>query len=607
MRQSKLFQTNLIGQILLFSMVGVILSVFFSWTLQARLTEEFTNRGMAISQSIANSSVELLLNRDASTIQATIDQFLNLESGVAYVFVVDDQGEFLAHTFVPGIPPEFLGPAERAKDRTVIRDLSLADRGEFIDIAAPILAGSVGFVHIGMDKKIIRATIQSTIIQQVGLIAIIFVIAVAITYIQANRISQPVMQLARFASQMTSSSIAELAVLQSDPQLLAIAKREDEVGQLTTNFQQMVAEIQGREQRLERRAIRLETIVGLGERLSAILDFNQLLAEMVNQVKEQFDYYHAHVYIVDDEHQTLVMTAGAGEAGIKMKAKGHSIPLNAPTSLVARAARSSEVVSIDNVREAPDWLPNPLLPDTYSELAVPIVLEGNVVGVLDVQENEVAGLNEGDAAMLRLLANQVAVAIRNARHFETVQQALTKAQALQEQYLEQAWNRDRVSQYTTGRVDLRLDGAESTPVHDPDGQAEIRPALTAPLRLQDKIIGHLKLEDSDPDRDWAEQELALVNAVLDQVAQTAENLRLFDETRERAGREATIREITDKLRAASNLKGLVQTASEELGDYLSATHIKLKLGVKTPASDQPLIASTEKPNNDKDISANGNS
>ena len=581
MRQSKLFQANLIGQIILFSVIAVILSVFFSLTLQTRLTEEFINRGTAISQSIANSSVELLLNRDASTIQATIDQFLNIENGVAYVFVVDDQGEFFAHTFVPGIPPEILDITEGSKDRTVIRDLSLADGGEFIDIAAPILAGSVGFVHIGMDKGIIWATVWSAIIQQVGLIAVIFVVAVAITYIQANRISQPVMQLANFARRMTSSSIAELAVLQSDPQLLAIAKREDEVGQLTANFQQMVAEIQGREQRLEQRATHLETISSLGERLTAILDFDQLLVEMVNQVKDSFDYYHAHVYIIDDEHQTLVMTAGAGEAGTKMKTKGHNIPLNAPTSLVARAARSNQIVSVDNVREAPDWLPNPLLPDTYSELAIPIVLEGEVVGVLDVQEDEVAGLDEGDAGILRLLANQVAVAIRNARHFEAVQQALAEARVLQEQYLEQAWNRDRLSRYATGRVDLRLDGPESSPAHDPDGQAEIRPGLAAPLRLQDKIIGHLKLEDGNPDRAWTEQELALVNAVLDQVAQTADNLRLLEDVKERASRDRLVNDVSAKLRGAPDMESLLEIGAAELAKILNPARTFVRLGPET--------------------------
>ena len=104
-----------------------------------------------------------------------------------------------------------------------------------------------------------------------------------------------------------------------------------------------------------------------------------------------------------DPVENLVVAAGTGEAGAEMKAKGHSIRLDARTSLVARAARSGEIVRVDDVREAEDWLPNPLLPHTCSEMAVPIILEGGVVGVLDVQEDKIVGLDEGDANLLRSL------------------------------------------------------------------------------------------------------------------------------------------------------------------------------------------------------------
>ena len=152
------------------------------------------------------------------------------------------------------------------------------------------------------------------------------------------------------------------------------------------------------EERVVSRTQRLEVVASLSEQLNAILDFDQLLLELVSQVKDTFGYYHAHVYMLD-ESQNLVMAAGAGEAGRQMMAQGHSISLDVPTSLVARAARTNQIVSIANVREAADWLPNPLLPDTYSEMAVPIVSEGQVVGVLDVQQDEVAGLDEGDAGL----------------------------------------------------------------------------------------------------------------------------------------------------------------------------------------------------------------
>ncbi len=597
MRQLKLFQANLIGQIILFIAIAVILSFFFSLTLKTRLTEEFITRGTVISQSIANSSVDLLLNRDASTIQATIDQFVDTERGVAYVFVVDDQEEFLAHTFVPGVPPEILSIAKGKKDQTVVRDLNIAGKGEFIDVAAPILAGSIGFVHVGMDKGVIQATIRSSIIQQVGLIAIIFVIAVAIIYIQTNRISQPIIQLTDFTRQMASSSVADRAALQSNPQLLAIARREDEVGQLTANFQQMVTEIQRREYRLERRAINLEIIANLSERLTAILDVDQLLVEMVNQLKERFGYYHANIYLLDDQRKTLVMAEGAGAAGAEMKARGHSIPLNAPASLVARAARSGEIVRVDNVHEAKDWLPNPLLPDTRSEMAVPVVVEGRVAGVLDVQEDRIAALNERDANGLRSLANQVATAIRNARLFQETQAALFEVQELNRRLTQEVWRdiSDKVS--TTGYVFTKSGAASTSTEWLPVMSQAVRQKglaqdangangsdfgqgganIAVPLTLRDEVIGVIGIERPS-DRPWSEDELTAIQTITEQVALALDAARLARETERAAWRDRTVSETTARIWSSDEVADVMKAAVAQLGEKLKASEVVIQLG-----------------------------
>jgi GAF domain-containing protein len=358
----------------------------------------------------------------------------------------------------------------------------------------------------------------------------------------------------------------------------------------------------------------------LGERLSAILDLETLLAEMVNQIKDNFGYYHAHAYLLDERGEQLVVAAGTGEAGAEMKARRHAISLNAPASLVARAARTGEIVNVANVRQAQDWLPNPLLPDTYSEMAVPIMLTGQVVGVLDVQEDEIAGLDEGDASLLRSLANQVAVAIRNARLFNEVETALAEARAAQARYLEQAWVKAKIAPQgghlsghharpdapalaeltlveakrqalaqdrpaviaLTSQSSLTPQGGESD-LHLPEGD-RAGPAvetIVAPITLQGNPIGALQLHPLSPDQTWSEDDLAIVAAVTEQLAQSAESMRLFEETRGRASREQQIREITDRLRTAPDLERLMAIATEELGRRLDATHAKLELGFES--------------------------
>ena len=434
----------------------------------------------------------------------------------------------------------------------------------------------------------IFAIIRSNVI--LALVAAIFAIGVGLLITRS--IANPLANLVRTARQIAAGDLRQRATVE----------RQDEIGELAQAFNLMTSQLQtlidNLEDRVLNRTRRLESVATLGERLTALLDFDELLNELVNQVKKTFDYYHAHVYILDEQQQNLVMVAGVGQAGAEMKAKGHAIALDARSSLVARAARRGEVVSVANVREAEDWLPNPLLPDTYSEMAVPIILEGQVVGVLDVQQDEVAGLDEGDENLLRSLANQVAIAIRNARLFKQIETALAETRAAQEQYLEQGWDKSkfapRQSQYLYARPEAApLDEAKQQALAAARQQAVAQPmvvtlndddfeakSLVAPINLGKKKIGTVQLHTSDNKQAWSEDDLAIIEAVADQLAQTAENLRLFEETQNRASREQAIREITDKLRASSNLGALLETAARELGQRLGARHTVLELGIE---------------------------
>ena len=334
------------------------------------------------------------------------------------------------------------------------------------------------------------------------------------------------------------------------------------------------------ERRVEERTQELVTVAALTERLSANLNLAELLVALVNRVQELFSYYHVHVYLVDETGQNLVVAEGTGSAGESLKASGHAIPLNAPTSLVAQAARTGQVVRIDDVTQAEDWLANPLLPDTRSEMAVPILLAGEAVGVLDVQQDEVAGLDEADAGVLRALANQVAVAIRNAQAFAQTEAALAEARALQEQYLAQSWQETQLGgeEYHYHRPDAP----------QPDGVAmAAQSAVTELIKIQDRVIGRLQLQETDLTRQrrLTDQELAFVRAIADQVGQTAESLRLFEETRQQADYERLLGEVTQKIRQAPNLESLAKTAAESLHEVLGGSGGRVTFQVETSQPD----------------------
>jgi sigma-B regulation protein RsbU (phosphoserine phosphatase) len=231
----------------LFGIIATATSLLSGWNLSRSLTDEFKSKGTAIATSIADSSVEILLNRDASTMQAIIDQFLDI-TGVSYVFVIDAQREVISHTFVPGIPEEVLRlhedfPTPGFREVIGIQELHIKGLGDVIDISAPILAGVAGHVHVGMDRKLIRDNILSVVIRQQGLIFVIFLMSIVFAYILVGRISQPLKRLAEHAEKLASYDFSAQGDLQSDDIRSLALNAQDEVGELAESFVYMEQEL----------------------------------------------------------------------------------------------------------------------------------------------------------------------------------------------------------------------------------------------------------------------------------------------------------------------------------------------------------------------------
>lgn len=176
------------------------------------------------------------------------------------------------------------------------------------------------------------------------------------------------------------------------------------------------------EEVLARRAAELQTVAQVGTATATILETDKLLQEVVDLTKRSFRLYHAHIYLLNEAGDTLVLAAGAGEVGRQMVAQGWSIPLDRERSLVAQAARTRQGVVANNVRQTPGFLPNPLLPDTRAEMAVPLIRGEQLWGVLDVQADAVDYFSAEDVQIQTILAGQIAAALQNARSFAEQQQ-----------------------------------------------------------------------------------------------------------------------------------------------------------------------------------------
>jgi nitrate/nitrite-specific signal transduction histidine kinase len=243
---------------------------------------------------------------------------------------------------------------------------------------------------------------------------VILIVATLAALGLAQIISGPLIRLNAAAEQVAAGDLTIQAKVETG----------DETGTLAKTFNNMTAQLRDLigtlEHRVAERTKALATSAEVSRHLSTILNERQLVVEVVERLQAAFDYYHVHIYLMDEASGDLVLAGGTGEAGASMLASGHKVGRG--KGLVGRAAQNNIPVLVSDTSKDPGWLPNPLLPDTKSEAAVPIATADRVLGVLDVQHNIVQGLQQEDVDLLQSLANQVAIALLNARSYVNIQQ-----------------------------------------------------------------------------------------------------------------------------------------------------------------------------------------
>lgn len=227
MQIKRLFQKTLFGIVAMLGVIGLSTSWLAVDTVEGHLSEEYVSNSRNIAKTIADASVDILLNRDLATLQSLIDQFLGIQ-GIKYIYINNEDGEYLAHTFVPGIPEE-IRQSDPQSTATVNRDLP--GIGACVEVGSPILAGEAGTVHVGMDRGLIALKISAAIGQQVWLIGAAFILGVGGAIWFVHLAAKPIGQVLAYASTLAEST----TVAPTDGE--ALLEREDEAGDLARLFQ----------------------------------------------------------------------------------------------------------------------------------------------------------------------------------------------------------------------------------------------------------------------------------------------------------------------------------------------------------------------------------
>ena len=174
---------------------------------------------------------------------------------------------------------------------------------------------------------------------------------------------------------------------------------------------------------LDKRARELATVAEVSTTAATTLDIEKLLQNVVDLARERFDLYHAHIFLLDEKGENLQVSACGWEEGSEHTGThgDTSIPLDSEQSIVAEVARTRQASIVNDVRDDPNWLPNEQMPDTLSEMAVPLIVGENLIGVFDIQSNQANRFTEGDIDIQTTLASQIAIAMQNARSYTQAQ------------------------------------------------------------------------------------------------------------------------------------------------------------------------------------------
>jgi len=261
------------------------------------------------------------------------------------------------------------------------------------------------------------------------IVSVIVVVAVAIWI--ANSLTKPVTQITQAAQTIAQGNFDVKAEVEANDETSILA---DAFNSMTERLRSLIDTL---EERIQERTRALETSSDISSQVIAIRDIDELLQYVVARLQTEFNFYHAHIYLIEEETGDLVMVEGSGEVGQQLKEKRHR--LEPGHGIVGTVASTNEAFLSNNVDDLLNFVRNPLLPDTKSELAVPLRKGDEVLGVLDIQSEKIDRFAPSDQSLMQSIANQTAIAIDNARLLAETQVALQEVERLNLQLTGEVW------------------------------------------------------------------------------------------------------------------------------------------------------------------------
>lgn len=342
---------------------------------------------------------------------------------------------------------------------------------------------------------------------------------------------------------------------------------------LEQRVEQRTIELTIANQKAERRTEQLKTIAEIARAVITNRSLDELLGQLVNLISLRFGFYHVGIFLLDERKEFAILGAANSEGGQKMLARGHRLRVG-QQGIVGYVTYSGDPRIALNVGEDAVFFNNPDLPNTQSEVTLPLKFGQEIIGALDIQSRDTNAFSAEDIEVFTILADQVSVALQNARATEQVEHALQEAELASGKLTGRAWKGYSEAIRTRG---YRYDGVKTEPLKNTSRPVEEKESLSIPVQLRGQTIGRLKIKTSDTSRQWSEDELAIIESTAERAALAMDGARLLDEAQKRATRETFLSELAAKLSTSFQMDSILRDTVEELGQTLKGTTVTFQL------------------------------
>ncbi len=531
-----------------------------------------------------------------------VDQIRVGETG--YVYVVDDQGNLIAYrdtslvlqgknvTEIAGVSEFVRNPSGSADTTAGVQSYTGLSGttvvGTYVPLGSPQWA-----VVIELPSREAYQDVVTLGLRSLALIFIIGIVASLAGFFGARRTSAPLIELSNVAAEVAKGNLGAQAREIGPAELVQLASSfnnmtsqlRDSISNLEKRVKDRTADLENANAKNERRAAQFEAIAQVSRTITSTQDLNTLLPQIASVISRLFGFYHVGIFLLDASGEYAILSAANSEGGKRMLDRDHRLKVG-KTGIVGYAtATGNPRIALDTGVDSV-YFDNPDLPNTHSEMALPLTTGGRVIGALDVQSLERNAFAEEDVSILSTLADQVGIAIQNSRQYEETRRALAESESLSRQFIQQGWQEFTKSRNLAG---IRHTGAKATILYANKGegkdesrlnkdQSGAKPrsvSLALPIKLRGEVIGSVEVR-SPINREWGQDELDIVTAIIERAAVELENSRLLTGSQKRAAKERTISEISTRISAQSSIDELMKTAAQELGRALPKASISIQ-------------------------------